>query len=326
MTLQSGNRLLACAVAVLIGAVAGISDAVAQGAAAPTITNPAKSRLVDICGDCKVEKVIACSGFLEGVNFDKDGLMWMTGLNSGEIFKIGPDRQCTVATKTGGAANGARFHKDGRLFITDRRLGLLAYDPAKNTTAVIRDSLGAERFRGLNDLIFDKDGGVYFTEPSGSNVLTPNGRVFFLPAGEIPVLRIFTGGIAFPNGIALSPNEARLYVAEFSMNRILAFNTNPAQPGGNPFVFAQFEGGTGPDGLTIDAAGNVYAAHFNAGEVMVVEPRGFIIGAIRLPPEAGLAVTNVGFHDGYLYITEAAKNEVWRVKTNIAGLPQYHQR
>jgi gluconolactonase len=325
---MNGSTGFKLAAAATLFALGGGAEALAQAAAPalPAITNPAKLSLADICGDCKPEKVIACSGFLEGVGFDHTGTMWMTGLNSGEIFKIGPDKQCTVATKTGGAANSSKFHKDGRLFITDRRLGLLAYDPTKNTTAVVREGIGQERFRGLNDLVFDKDGGIYFTEPSGSNVLSLTGRVFYLPPGENAVLRVFTGGMAFPNGVALSPNEARLYVAEFSQNRILAFNTNPATPGGNPFIFAQFEGGTGPDGMTVDANGNVYAAHFNAGEVVVVEPRGFTVGAIRLPPEAGLSVTNVAFHDGYLYITEANKNEVWRVKTKIAGLPMFHQR
>jgi sugar lactone lactonase YvrE len=55
------------------------------------------------------------------------------------------------------------------------------------------------------------------------------------------------------------------------------------------------------------------------GEIVVLDPNGFIVGTIPLPEGAGQQTTNVAFHQGYLYITEAGKNEVWRVKMNVEG-------
>ena len=90
-------------------------------------------------------------------------------------------------------------------------------------------------------------------------------------------------------------------------------------PLGTPYVFAHLEGGMGPDGLNVDARGNVYAAHYFAGRVRVFTSFGEPYGSIRLPEGAGRQTTNVTFRDGHLYITEAGKGEVWRVKTAFPG-------
>jgi len=79
-------------------------------------------------------------------------------------------------------------------------------------------------------------------------------------------------------------------------------------------VAAHLSGGWGTDGMATDADGNVYIAHYMGGEVVVLDPSGFIVGTIPLPDGAGAQTTNVAFNDGYLYITEAGKNEVWRVE------------
>nr|WP_313771817.1 SMP-30/gluconolactonase/LRE family protein [Neobacillus niacini] len=89
------------------------------------------------------------------------------------------------------------------------------------------------------------------------------------------------------------------------------------------FVFGQFEGGIGPDGLAVDTEGNLYVAHFQAGEVVVLDANGFKYGTIRLPEDAGTFTTNLTFHNGYLYVTESLKNEVWRIKVKKKGLQPY---
>jgi gluconolactonase len=137
-------------------------------------------------------------------------------------------------------------------------------------------------------------------------------------------LRLLADIFAFPNGIALSPDEKRLYVADYSTNRIIAMPIG--EPGqvnfrANSYVFAHLHDGIGPDGLAVDAKGNVYAAHNYAGEIVVLNPNGFTYGSIKLPDDAGQLTTNVVFRDGYLYMTEAGKGEIWRVKTKIPGKP-----
>jgi gluconolactonase len=295
-----------------------VASAMSTVAIAQFVPEPGK-----ICGDCKLEKYASCGAdkFLEGPNFDKDGNLWMVGLRSGEVLKVTPAGQCSVAGKTGGFPGGARFDKAGKLLITDR-VGLLSYDTATNTPSPIKNRFGNQNMRGLNDLVVDKDGGIYFTEPYGSSAVRPNGRVFYQPGDRTKDVTVIGDTFAFPNGVMLSPDEKTLYVGEYAINRITAIpmvNSGQVNDAGVPWVFAYMSGGVGPDGMVVDVEGNLYVAHYKAGQVVVYNPNGFPISYIRMPSDAGQWVTNVVLHNGHLYITEASKNEVWRVKTNIAA-------
>ncbi|MFB3170127.1 SMP-30/gluconolactonase/LRE family protein [Neobacillus sp. 179-C4.2 HS] len=142
------------------------------------------------------------------------------------------------------------------------------------------------------------------------------------PNSKEPIL--FQEGIAYPNGIAISANGQRVYISEFATNRIISVPSKEAKDAREtPFVFGQFEGGIGPDGLAVDTEGNLYVAHFQAGEIVVLDASGFKYGTIRLPKDAETFTTNLTFHNGYLYVTESLKNEVWRIKVKKEGLQPY---
>ncbi|MDN7240938.1 SMP-30/gluconolactonase/LRE family protein [Planococcus sp. N028] len=270
----------------------------------------------------KWEKVVkGDGGFMEGINFDRKGNIWMVSPMSGELLTVKWDKVHQVKKYPGPV--GAKFHKDGRLFITDITGVIHAYDPKTGKSETAVSTYKGQPFNGLNDLVFDKDGGLYFTEPMGSSAINPVGRVFYLPANsKEPVL--FADKIAYPNGVALSADGNRVYVSEFGKNRVLSVPAKNAPPSPEtPFVFGQYEGGIGPDGLAVDTEGNLYIAHFQAGQIVVQDKDGFKYGTIRLPEGAGTFTTNLAFHDGYLYITESSKNEVWRIKVLKKGLVPY---
>jgi gluconolactonase len=270
----------------------------------------------------KWEKVATGSGFMEGINFDRNGQIWMVSPSTGEIMKVEGDKVSIVGEKYKFPI-GAKFHKDGRLFITDGTGELYAYNTKTGERTTIVNSYNGLPLRGLNDLVFDDAGGVYFTEPMGSSATNPTGRVFYLPPNSSE-LQLFQEGIAYPNGIAISADGQRVYISEFATNRIISVPSKNAKDQREmAFVFAQFEGGIGPDGLALDKEGNLYVAHFQAGEIVVVDASGFKYGSIRLPEGAGTFTTNLTFHNGYLYVTESSKNEVWRIKVKKDGLVPY---
>ena len=287
------------------------------------VANAQTPTMQDICDDCVVEKFASCGGFLEGASVDRNGLLWAVDLVSGKILTISAQGQCSVEGNTGGQPNGAKFHPDGRLFIADKAKGILAFNPADSSITTIASSYRSEALRGVNDLVFDMSGGLYFTEPYGSNTLNPNGRLFYLPAEGS--LQVVADNIAFPNGVALSVDGNRVYVGEYANKRLLSLPSVISRDIFDvPFVFANVVGGIGPDGFALDTSGNIYSAVFQSGQVQIISATGFPIGALQIPE--GTFVTNLAFKDNYLYITESSLGVIWRVKVNTQGLPYYHQQ
>jgi gluconolactonase len=175
--------------------------------------------------------------------------------------------------------------------------------------------------KGLNDLVISSSGGIYFTEPYGSNATKTDGRVYYY-SPETKAVTLVGDTFAFPNGVMLSPDEKTLYVGDYALNRIVGIpmsQDGTVNTAGVPYVFAYMQGGVGPDGMVVDEAGNLYVAHYKAGEVLVYDPSGFVVETFRMPEGAGKWTTNVALHEGYLYITEAEKNEIWRVAVKTKG-------
>lgn len=290
---------------------------VGAGADVPRTTQHYTNELCER-GKCIWEKVIQCDGFIEGINFDNRGQLWMVSVVAGKILRA-ENGKCLTVKENFGIPNGAKFAPDGRLFIANRTKGIQVFDPKTGLLTNQFSGTKSSQFKGLNDLVFDAKGGYYFTDPVGSDALNKSGHVYYVSPGQGSEPVVFADGIAYPNGITLSPDGQNLYVAEFGENRILMIPSRDSKdPFGISYVFARLKGGIGPDGLTTDSAGNVYAAHYGAGEIAVFDRQGFPYGTIPLPQDAGLGSTNMAFKDGYLYVTESLKNEVWRVRLNHA--------
>ncbi len=318
---QSVGAAASLAGALLVTTVFVSGTSPAAQAATMSAAPQGASRTVsmeDICGDCTPEKFVQCGDFLEGPAFDDKGNLWMVSIASGNIEKVTPDGKCTTATKTGGEPQGLKFH-DGKLYGVDRKRGVFTIDIATGKVEDYMRYFNNENFHGPNDLIVDQDGGIYFTDPWGSSVLNPTGGLYYVSKDK-KIWRL-ADHLHFPNGIALSPDDKTLYIGDFNAQEVIAVPV--IAPGmidvGFAHVAAHLDGGWGTDGMAVDAKGNVYIAHYMGGEVVVLDPNGFIVGTIPLPEGAGQQTTNLAFHAGYLYITEAGKNEVWRVKVKNEG-------
>lgn len=308
-----------------------VAAALAIPAAAQPAPEPVSRDISEICGPggCTWESVAQCDGFLEGINFDAEGTLWVLGYQAGYVYRV-EDGACQQIGEAQGGPNGAKFGPDGTFYVTDRWNGLQSVDlETGDRETLFRDHEGAH-YRGLNDLAVDSMGGIYFTEPYGSDVLNRVGRVFYLAPDEGAVPEILAQGFAYPNGIMVSPDDERVYVSESMTNSVIAVpSPHATNPYDAPFMFSRLDGGWGPDGLTVDAQGNLYIAHFLAGEVVVVDRDGFPYGRIRIPTAkgmgqlAGMGVTNLAIHDGYLYVTEGFESRIWRVAIEKEALDRF---
>jgi gluconolactonase len=173
-----------------------------------------------------------------------------------------------------------------------------------------------------NDLVVKSDGSVYFTDPP---VGLPQGNND--PAKELPYSGVFrardgavellTRDLTAPNGLAFSPDEKFLYVANSGpQRRWLKFPVNANGTLGPSSVFFDVTGDPGkgvPDGLKVDRAGNVFAT--GPGGVWVFSPDGRALGRIELPElPANVAWGNDGKN---LYI--AAEKSIYRILLNTSG-------
>ena len=128
--------------------------------------------------------------FLEGPCFDAFGNLWVTDIPFGRIFRITPTGEWDLIIKYDGWPNGLKFHPDGRLVIADYRHGLLAMDTDSRRISPLVTHYISQRFQGVNDLTFAKNGDLYFTDQGQSGLHDPSGCVYRLKTdGALQQLR-----------------------------------------------------------------------------------------------------------------------------------------
>jgi gluconolactonase len=262
----------------------------------------------------------AVHSFLEGPSFDRAGNLYCTDIPFGRIFKITPEGAFhLVAEYEGGEPNGLKIHKDGRLFIADHRYGLLVLDPAGGTPKPLLASANSEGFRGLNDMIFARNGDLYFTDQGQSGFQDPSGRVFRLTADGR--LSCIMRNIPSPNGIALNRDENILFLNVTRANAVWRLPLLPSGEVTKAGMFLQLSGGLGgPDGLAVDENGGLAVAHAGMGTVWLFNRIGEPIA--RIKSCAGLGTTNVAYGGPdrkTLYITESETGTILKARMPHPG-------
>ena len=242
----------------------------------------------------------------------------------GRILRLSQDGSWTVVAHYAGEPNGLKIHRDGRLFVADRRNGLISIDPATGSRSTILAGPSGTRFHGLNDLTFAANGDVYFTDQGDSALQNPFGRVFRLrTSGELDLL---VEGLAGPNGLVLNREETILYVAVTRSNQIVSVPLERDGFGiGKCGVFIQLSGSpVGPDGLAVDREGNLVVVHAGFGTVWLFSRFGEPL--LRIASCAGLRTTNVAYggpDNSTLFITEAEAGAILAADLPVEGVRMY---
>jgi gluconolactonase len=264
-------------------------------------------------GEVKPAKVVEVPGYSEGVVVDAGGAVYISDVYHGAIYRIGRDGEARVWAKTG-APNGHKILPDGTHLVCDgSQRAVLRLDAAGKLLGKAASAYGGKPLRSPNDLTLDARGGFYFTDPGGSNLQNPIGTVYYVDArGEI---HLVAEGLAFPNGIVLRPDGKTLLVGESNHNRILSYDVFAPGKVGKMRVFANLpvKGGeqiaNEPDGICLDAHGNLYVAHYGMRQVQVLSPEGKLL---RRYAAGNLTTSNVAFGGArldQLYVTGALGDE-----------------
>lgn len=297
-----------------------------------------------------MEFELVCEGleFPEGPIAMADGSVILTEIKGQRLTRVKPDGSRELVVNTGGGPNGAAIGPDGAIYITNNggsfqwldNAGMTIpgptppshtggsiqrFDLATGALTTVYDSCDGRRLIGPNDLVFDKAGGLWFSDHGCS---TPAGRKF----GGIYYARPDGSHISrqrdhliSPNGIGLSPDEKTVYLADTQLGRLWSFDV--ASPGvlapnagfapGN--VVCNLPGYQLLDSLAVEAGGKVCVATIINGGITAFDPS----GSTEHYAFPDLIVTNICFGGPDMmtaWITASATGKLFKAKWPRPGL------
>jgi gluconolactonase len=268
-----------------------------------------------------IQKLHAGFKFTEGPAADTDGNVYFTDIPNERIHKIDRDGKLSVFRERSGKANGLMLNPKGEIVACEMGTGqVAAYSVHGGERRVIADKYNGERFNAPNDLVLDKHGGIYFTDPMfNAPKPLPQGKtcVYYVSA-EGTVTRLIDD-LPNPNGVILSPDEKTLYVVPSGQRQMMAYPIEAPSKIGPGKVLCELaqakEGGNaGGDGLTVDTKGNLYIT--SGLGLQVFAPTGQALGIIRFP-EIPANVTFGGKDMKTLYVT--ARTSVYTCEMEATG-------
>jgi len=258
--------------------------------------------------------------FLEGPVFDDQGNLYVTDIPWGRILRVDAQGEWSVVAEYDGEPNGMKFLNAQTLLITDYKNGLMQLDVASGRVTPYLERRNSERFKGVNDLVFDSSGNLYFTDQGQSGLHDPSGRLYRLrPNGQLDLL---LANVPSPNGVALSPDEKVLYLAVTRGNCVWRV---PLLPDGSVAKVSQFftsYGPSGPDGLAVDERGRLLVANPGLGYLWVLNTRAEPVLVLRGDP--GSSITNLAFGGAdrtEIHVTDSTHGQILRATLDVPGLP-----
>tara|TARA_R110002111_G_scaffold51877_13_gene90641 strand:+ start:1101 stop:2012 length:912 start_codon:yes stop_codon:yes gene_type:complete len=269
------------------------------------ISDPALLDLVD--EESPVIKVSDGFQFTEGPVWNDEGqYLLFSDIPANTIYKVHPTGEISPFRQPSNNANGLTFDNEGNLIIAEhsgRKISRLSPDGDYST---IVDNLKGTAFNSPNDVIVDSEGAIYFTDPpygrpkDASDTLGFNG-VYKYHNGKT---QLIDDTLYRPNGLALSPDERTLYVANSGQPKLfMKYTISKSGKVGKGKIFYNASALTGegnPDGIKVDPLGNVFAT--GPGGVLVFSPKGKLLGTIKFP-ETPANLTFGGADNKTLFVT-----------------------
>jgi gluconolactonase len=229
-------------------------------------------------------------------------------------------------------ANGMTRDREGRLITCEHETRRVTRTELDGSITVIADRYQGRRLNSPNDVVVKSDGTVWFSDPDYGILSDYSGVKAESEIGACNVYRwdprshqlaIAGAGFSKPNGLAFSPDERHLYVADSGRTHdanaphaIYRFDVSADGNLTSKALFFEVERGV-PDGLRVDVDGNIWTSSVSDEGVLCITPEGELIGRIRVPEP----VSNVCFGGpkmNRLFIT--AESKLYSVFVGVRGL------
>ena len=260
--------------------------------------------------------------FTEGPLWHPDGFYYFVDVRASMLYRLTPGRAHEVVREKTGGGNGTTFDLQGRLVLCEGDNRRVTRTSADGRIEVLMDRFDGKRLNRPNDVVCKSDGSIYFTDP-GLRVPfaereVPHAGVYRVaPDGATSLVADFE----YPNGLAFSPDERRLYVANTRWAQyihLLELDARGQMVRRRIFADMSSDETDGvPDGMKVDVEGRVYCT--GPGGTWVFAPDGTRLGIIRTPEvPANLAFGGPDLRT--LFFT--ARTSVYTLRVKVPGQPQ----
>jgi gluconolactonase len=282
--------------------------------------------------------------FPEGPIAMPDGSIIVVEIQRGTVSRVSPEGSIEVIATPGGGPNGAAIGPDGDCYICNNggfewheRNSLVfpgdqpndysggrieRVDLSSGEVSVLYTECNGNPLRGPNDIVFDRQGGFWFTDHGKNRPRDKDRTGVYYATIDGQHIREVIFPMEAPNGIGLSPAEDQLYVAETPTGRLWSFDiSEPGVIDGARRMLAQIPDYHMFDSLAVDAEGNICVATLITGGITVHSPDGERAQLIEMPD---ILTTNICFGGEDLktaYITLSSTGSLVSIPWHCAGLP-----
>jgi gluconolactonase len=274
--------------------------------------------------NAKVERLATDMQFIEGpvwINAE-GGYLVFSDIPANELKRWDAKKGVTTFRKPSNSTNGNTLDLEGRLISAEHGAHRVSRTEKNGEVVSLIESFEGKNLNSPNDVVVKSDGSIWFTDPdyglSGRTKEQPGNYVYrFDPKSKTAaaVIKDFDK----PNGLAFSPDETKLYVADSGKPRhIRVFDVGKDGSVSNGRVFATIDKG-GPDGIRCDAAGRVWSSSGDGAQIFSADGK---LAARILLPEAAANLTFGGKDGRRLFLT--ARKSLYAVDTNtkLASRPK----
>lgn len=289
------------------------------------VFSPRAAELIDL--DAEVER--AATGFLftEGPLYDpRRGCLLFSDLAGDVMRSWRSDSGIVEVRRPSGKSNGLAWDPEGRLVACEHVGRRVTRTEPDGSITVLASEYQGRPLNSPNDVVVKSDGSVYFSDPPYGlqdyfGIARPQDLPFqglyrVSPDGRLSLL---ADDFEAPNGLAFSPDEKRLYVDDTERVHVRVFDVQPDGSLSNSRVFFDYAGREadwqgGPDGLKVDAQGNVWAT--GPGGIWLIDPQGAALAVIPVP-EVPSNLNWGGPDRQIVYVT--ARASVYQMRAKVAG-------
>ncbi|HHW4685233.1 MAG TPA: SMP-30/gluconolactonase/LRE family protein [Xylella sp.] len=273
--------------------------------------------------------------WLEGPQSLPDGSLVWSDVKANRVLRWQEGKGVSVFLEPSHFQNGHALDNEGHLLAASHGKRAIERLEKNGKWEIVIDAYQGHKLNSPNDVIVDRSDDIWFTDPAfGINNTKESYGGTAMQGGDYSyrysprtgvLVRLNTPLVKAPNGIALSPDEKTLYIADSELaynfkspnlkSRIVAYDIEKDKSLRNGRVIASIPHGI-PDGIATDAMGNIWSS--SEGSIQIFSPKGKRLGKIILPG----TVSNMNFaldkaNNPILYVT--ASHAIYRLKIKVKG-------